>query len=136
MVEFLQAFIGHNRHAVTDGFGRDPLFTPSKGRCSMTTIRRGFYKLTRPCEYDPNCPHDRELAECEATKTSHAAYCPSSFTTHPLRKWVIMSQLDAGVPKELLSDRVDVSVPILDKHYDQRSEERKSRRRREALEAN
>lgn len=47
-----------------------------------------------------------------------------------------MSQLDAGVSKENLSDRVDVSVPILDKHYDQRSEERKSIRRREELEAN
>ena len=46
-----------------------------------------------------------------------------------------MNQLDEGVPKELLSDRVDVSVPVLDKHYDQRSEERTSRRRRELLEA-
>ena len=46
-----------------------------------------------------------------------------------------MNQLDEGVPKELLSDRVDVSVPLLDKYYDQRSEERKSRRRRELLEA-
>jgi hypothetical protein len=46
-----------------------------------------------------------------------------------------MNQLDQGVPKELLSDRVDVSVPVLDKHYDQRTEERKSRRRREALES-
>jgi hypothetical protein len=47
-----------------------------------------------------------------------------------------MNQLDSGVPKELLSDRVDVSVPVLDKHYDQRTEEQKSRRRREVLEAN
>jgi hypothetical protein len=47
-----------------------------------------------------------------------------------------MAQLDAGVSKELLSDRVDVSMPVLDKHYDQRSKARKSRRRREALEAN
>jgi len=38
------------------------------------------------------------------------------------------------MPKELLSDRVDVSVPVLDKHYDQRTEERKSKRRREELE--
>jgi hypothetical protein len=45
-----------------------------------------------------------------------------------------MHQLDAGISKELLSDRVDVSVPVLDKHYDQRSEERKSKRRLEELE--
>jgi hypothetical protein len=50
--------------------------------------------------------------------------------------WAIIAQLHAGVPKELLSDRVDVSVPILDKHYEQRSKELKSRHRREALEAN
>ena len=46
-----------------------------------------------------------------------------------------MHQLDEGVPKELLSDRVDVSVPVLDKNYDQRTEERKSKRRREVLES-
>ena len=47
-----------------------------------------------------------------------------------------MNQLDEGVPKGLLSDRVDVSVPVLDKRYDQRTEEQKSRQRREVLEAN
>jgi len=45
-----------------------------------------------------------------------------------------MRQLDEGVSKELLSDRADVSIPILEKHYDLRSEERKSERRREELE--
>jgi site-specific recombinase XerD len=136
LVNLLEDYTTHNRHDVTDQFGRDPLFTTTKGRISTTTIRRDFYKLTRPCEYEPECPHGREIAECEATRNEEAASCPSSFSTHPLRKWAIMSQLDAGVPKELLSDRVDVSVPVLDKHYDQRTEERKSRRRREVLEAN
>lgn len=46
-----------------------------------------------------------------------------------------MDQLDAGIPKEILIDRVDVSVPVLDKHYDHRTEARKSQRRREELEA-
>lgn len=45
-----------------------------------------------------------------------------------------MHQLDAGNSKELLSDRVDASVPVLDKHYDQRREKRKSKRRLEELE--
>jgi len=69
-----------------------------------------------------------------STSTTTSAHCPSRFSTHPLRKWAIMTQLDQGVPKELLSDRVDVSVSVLDKHYDQRTEERKSRRRREVIE--
>jgi len=121
---------------VADKFDRNPLFTTTNGRISTTTIRRDFYKLSRPCEYAPGCPHHREVADCDAAQNAEAANCPSSFSTHPLRKWAIMSQLDDGLPKELLSDRVDVSVPVLDSNYDQRTEERKSRRRREALEAN
>ncbi|MFC7230719.1 hypothetical protein ACFQMM_03635 [Saliphagus sp. GCM10025308] len=119
---------------MTDEFDREPLFTTQQGRVSTTTVRRDFYKLTRPCGYDPDCPHDRQIDDCEAVAPAKAMHCPSSFSTHPLRKWAIMNQLDAGVPKELLSDRVDVSVPVLEKHYDQRSEERKSRQRREVLE--
>jgi hypothetical protein len=74
------------------------------------------------------------MADCDAANNDTACECPSAFSTHPFRKWAIMSQLDAGMPKELLSDRVDVSVPVLDKHYDQRTEAKKSRRRREELE--
>ncbi|WP_280535459.1 site-specific integrase [Halopenitus sp. POP-27] len=132
----LEDYIEYSRHEVVDKYGRQPLFTTSAGRPSTTTIRRDFYKMTRPCSYSNECPHDRTPADCEAAPNSNAAACPSSFSTHPMRKWSIMNQLDEGVPKELLSDRVDVSVPVLDKHYDQRTEERKSRRRREALEAN
>jgi integrase len=132
----LENYIDHHRHEVTDDVVRKPLFTTGKGRISTTTLRRDFYKLTRPCEYEPDCPHDREISDCEATRNANAPSCPSSFTTHPLRKWSIMNQLDAGMPKELLSDRVDVSVPVLNKHYDQRSERRKSYQRRQALEEN
>lgn len=133
---FIDDYVEYTRHEVVDRYGREPLFTTPSGRPSTTTIRRDFYKMTRPCGYSNDCPHDRELSDCDAAQNSSAAKCPSSFSTHPMRKWSIMHQLDEGVPKELLSDRVDVSVPVLDKHYDQRTEERKSRRRREALEAN
>jgi integrase len=133
LCEDIGAYVEHNRKDVVDEYGRKPLFTTAKGRPS-TTIRRDFYKMTRPCEYTKDCPHDQDIADCAAANNANAADCPSRFSTHPVRKWAIMNQLDAGVPKELLSDRVDVSVPVLDKHYDQRSEERKSRRRREALE--
>jgi len=133
---FVEDYIEHTRNETEDRYDREPLFTTPSGRPSTATIRRDFYKMTRPCVYCGDCPHEgRAVSECEATKNANAGDCPSRFSTHPLRKWAIMSQLDAGVPKELLSDRVDVSVPVLDKHYDQRSEERKSQRRREVLEA-
>ena len=131
---FVVDYADHNRADVTDTYDREPLFTTSGGRPSTATIRRDFYKMSRPCAYSDDCPHDREATDCDAAKNANAADCPSRFSTHPLRKWAIMRQLDAGVPKELLSDRVDVSVPVLDKHYDQRTEEQKSRRRREELE--
>lgn len=135
LAETITAYIEYHRPAVTDKFDREPLFATAAGRVSTTTIRRDFYKLSRPCTYTNGCPHDRHISECEATKSRGASKCPSNFSTHPLRKWSIMHQLDEGVPTELLSDRVDVSVPVLDKHYDHRSEERKSRRRREVLES-
>jgi hypothetical protein len=134
--DFIVDYVEQIRDDVFDQYGRRPLFTTANGRPSTATIRRDFYKMSRPCEYSGGCPHDREIAECDAAKNANAADCPSRFSTHPLRKWAIMSQLNAGVPKELLSDRVDVSVPVLDKHYDQRTEERKSRHRHEALKDN
>ena len=134
LVETIQDYIDHHRADVEDQFRRSPLFTTKYGRVTGSTIRRDFYKLTRPCVYCGECPHDREIADCEGTKDSKTEHCPSRFCTHPFRKWSIMHQLNAGMPMELLSDRVDVSVPILEKHYDHRSEERKSRRRLEELE--
>lgn len=132
-METIEAYIENNRIDVVDAFGREPLLTSDSGRVSRATVRRDFYKLTRPCEYSNECPHSRDISECAATKSTNASQCPSSYTPHPLRRWSIMHQLDEGIPKELLSDRVDVSVPILDKHYDQRSKERKSERRLEEL---
>lgn len=126
-------YIEHNRIDVTDQFDRHPLLTTSAGRPSTATIRRDFYKFSRPCVYSNDCPHDRDIQTCKAANNANAADCPSRFSPHPLRKWSIMLQLDRGVRKELLSDRVDVSVPVLDKHYDQRSKERKSQNRRQEL---
>lgn len=122
-----------NRHDVTDRFGRRPLLTTKNGRPSTDTIRRDLYKLTRPCVYGNHCPHDRDIDSCEFTHSDHASKCPSSHSPHPLRRWSIESQIDRGVAKELLTDRVDVSVPILNKHYDRRSKERKRKHRLKIL---
>ncbi len=122
------------RPDTTDKFGRNPLLTTKDGRPEITTIRRDLYKLTRPCEYSNDCPHDRDIASCKATTSRYASECPSSHSPHPLRRWSIEHQIESGVSKELLTDRVDVSVPVLNEHYDTRTPERKREHRLEVLE--
>ncbi|ELZ42951.1 integrase family protein [Halorubrum californiense DSM 19288] len=118
-----------DRHDVTDRFGRKPLLTTRHGRPSTDTIRRDLYKVTRPCVHANNCPHDRDIDSCDAVKNAYASECPSSHSPHPLRRYSIESQIDAGVPKDRLTSRVDVSIPVLNRHYDTRSEERKRKHR-------
>lgn len=134
MTEVLKTYIEGPRDAVTDQFGREPLLTTEHGRVTRSTIRRDFYKISRPCIHGGSCPHGRVIDDCPATANHKASECPSSYSPHPLRRWSIMYQLDQGVPKDLLSNRVDVSVPVLEQHYDHRSETRKGRKRRETLE--
>jgi hypothetical protein len=122
------------RPDVEDKFGREPLLTTENGRPEITTIRRDLYKLTRPCEYSDECPHDRDITSCTATTSRYASECPSSQSPHPLRRWSIEHQIESGVSKELLTDRVDVSVPVLNEHYDTRTAERKRKHRLEVLE--
>ncbi|WP_128226566.1 site-specific integrase [Halobacteriaceae archaeon SHR40] len=130
LMELIQQYLNNpDRHHVSDKFGRQPLLTTRHGRPKVGTIRRDLYKLTRPCIHSNECPHDRDIDSCEAVQNNHASKCPSSYTPHPLRRWSIEHQIDQGVPKDKLSDRVDVSVPVLNKHYDLRSEERKRKQR-------
>lgn len=137
LVEIIQAYRDRpDQKSVTDQFGRNPLLKTSDGRPRVATIRRDFYKLTRPCTVTSQCPHkDYDMDSCEAKRrNSEASKCPSSFTPHPLRRFSIEKQIDQGVPKDILSDRTNVSVPVLNKHYDTRSEERKRKQRLKSLE--
>ena len=135
LMELIQAYLDNpDRYDTEDKFGRKPLFTTASGRVTLSTFRRDFYKLTRPCVYSDSCPHDRDQDTCEATNNNTASECPSSYSPHPLRRWSIERQIDHGIPKEKLSDRVDVSVPVLNKHYDTRSEERQQEQRLKLLE--
>lgn len=128
-----------NRLEGTDEFGRRPLFTSKDsdgtvGRIAIGRIRKDFYKITRPCELANDCPVDRDPQECDAKTNRYAYKCPENYTPHPLRSWSIMHQLDQGVRRDTLSNRVDVSVPVLKKHYDHRELERKQETRLDKLE--
>lgn len=115
-----------------DDFGRNPLITTTHGRPSTSTIRDTIYRLTRPCIYD-SCPHDRVVEECEATQFDHASKCPSSRSPHEMRSGSITAHLLEDVPMEIVSERMDVSKGVLDRHYDRRTKREKMLQRREFL---
>jgi hypothetical protein len=52
-------------------------------------------------------------------------------TPHPIRRGYITHLLKRGIPVEVGSERCNVSLGIIDKHYDVRSAEEKMRQRRQ-----
>ena len=123
------------REDETDEFGRQPLFTTSKGRISKTTIRRQIYRITQPCRHGEDCPEGLNPNTCSA-RNSHnkLSRCPSNVSPHPIRRGGICYQLSEGVSKQIICERADVSRPVLNKHYDLRTKEEARRNRRRKLE--
>jgi site-specific recombinase XerD len=131
--EVLDDWIAHRRPKVTDPNERDPLFTTEQGRISQSTIRETVYKVTRPCYIGNECPHDRDPDDCEGDLHGRHSRCPSSVSPHSIRRGSITHFLTEDVPEKVVSDRMNVSTEVLDKHYDRRSEEVKVEQRREYL---
>ena len=131
VVEIIDDHINGRRTEVTDKVGRSPLFTTNHGRIHRNTLRKNIRAITRPCYYTGECPIDREIEECVATEYSKAAKCPEGVKPHSIRRSAITAWLDDGHAKEIVSDRMDVSVKVLDEHYDQRTEEQKRELRRD-----
>lgn len=128
--DVLDAYIENARHDVYDKHGDQPLLTSSIGRPAGNTIRAWMYQATEPCNHGP-CPHGKERVTCEWTKQVKASQCPSSRSPHQVRTGSITWQLNRGVPIEAVSARVNTSVRVLKRHYDQptRVEELEERRR-------
>lgn len=133
LTAMMDSFIEGPRPDVQDEHGRTPFLTTSKGRCSRTNIRRHVYKWTRPCFVENGCPHNRDPENCEAAAHNTASKCPSSRSPHDLRSGAITAHLMDDVPVEIVSDRMDVSQDVLDRHYDRRSERDKMAQRRKYL---
>jgi len=116
-----------------DDHGREPLITTQFGRPSVTTLQNWVYRLTRPCVIGEPCPHDYDPDTCEYNTSDGASGCPSSVAPHAVRTGSITAHRDAGTPREVVSDRGDVSEKILEKHYDKASKRQRMRRRRDHL---
>ena len=129
----IEDYVDHHRHDVTDDHGREPLLTTKNGRMARASVRDEVYRVTRPCYYGADCPHDRDPEECEAGGYGGWSKCPSSLTPHPIRRGSITHFLTENVPEKVVSDRMNVGLDVLDKHYDKRSEEVKMEQRRDYL---
>lgn len=124
--EVLDDYLEHQRLEKTDEHGRSPLITTSAGRASKSAIARSLYSATRPCFYAGECPVGRTREECEAgTSVNLSGSCPESLSGHPIRRGSITHHLNAEVPKAVVSDRCDVSVDVLERHYNRQTEEEK-----------
>lgn len=132
-VQVISDYIQHNRAGVKDEYGREPLIASNQGRLSEGAVRTTVYQATQPC-FIGGCPHDREPVTCEATDYGNEAKCPSSRSPHGIRRGAITRTLREGTPEEVVSDRMNVSKDVLEKHYDQRTEVEKMEIRREFLE--
>ena len=130
----LDAWIADRRPHTVDEFDRNPLISTAKGRAHLTTIQSYVYSMTRPCGFTGECPHDRELSECEAAvDRSQSFACPSSVSPHAIRRGAITHWLNSDVPEPVVSARANVSTAVLDEHYDRRTEREKMEQRRKYL---
>jgi integrase len=130
----LDDWIADKRPDVQDDYGRDPLISCATGRIHPHTIQRYVYGVTRPCVYTSECPHGRDIQTCEAAGAWHnASKCPDSLSPHTVRRGAITHWLSRDVPARVVSDRANVSLDILDKHYDRRSGREKMEQRRRYL---
>lgn len=66
-------------------------------------------------------------------RTDEASKCLSSVTPHPIRRGYITQFLTAGVPVAVISERCNVSLTVIDQHYDGRSEDEKTRKRQRII---
>ncbi len=133
LAEVLRDYIETHRPDVTDDHGRNPLFGTEFGRINKSTMRQEIYRITRPCTYGQECPHDRSPDECDGMQPRTPYDCPSVEAPHAVRRGAITHYLNEDTPSPVISDRMDVSTDVLDEHYDARDEASKMQQRREHL---
>ena len=130
----LEDYLAVERPNVTDKYDRSPLLATLNGRPALSTLRAVLYAISRPCWYGKECPVGKTPSSCEAAQTKRAArHCPENNSPHDVRRGRITHYRRNEVPKEIVSDRCDVSPQVLEKHYNEMSETEKMEQRRNYL---
>ena len=125
----IQDYIDGPRDDVRDEYGRRPLLSSKQGRVCRNLIRDTVYRWTRPCFIGKECPVGEDPKSCEYTHHDHMSKCPECGSTHTVRKARVTQYRNDGVPRGVVSDRLDTSEDMLDKHYDRASKREKADRR-------
>ena len=129
VAQILQDYVDGPRVDATDDHDRVPFVTTHAGRVAAGTIRKAFYRWTRPCFIGKECPHDKDPDTCEFTAFRKVSGCPSARSPHDARKARVTKYRNDGVPRGVVSDQLNASEDVLDKHYDRASEREKADRR-------
>jgi len=127
--EVIDEYIRNQRLEQYDDYGRRSLLTSQLGRPSTNAVRTWMYLATVPCLHSA-CPHGNDPETCDYLDYSSASQCPSSRSPHQVRTGSITWQLNRGIPPERVSERVNTSIEVLLRHYDQPDKMEEMRERR------
>ena len=133
LVNALNDYI-ENHNGTKDKHGRTPLFTTREGRPTRQTLQLYVQNLTQPCQYTNECPHGRDVSTCDYKhKMKDSPKCPSAVSPHPIRRSAITHHLNSDVPKQTVAERMNVSIKVLEEHYNEQTHEESANVRRKYL---
>lgn len=121
VVTALEDYLQFERPDITDEYSREPLFVTQYGRAARSTIRRKVYEATS-CRW----LSEVEGAErCTGNCDPDSDVCWHSYYPHAIRRGAIVHHLSGGLRPDIASERFDVSVSTIRKHYDPRSKRKR-----------
>jgi len=126
--DVLDRYIDHHRMDAHES-GRQPLLTTSQGRPHQNTLRVWCYLATQPCLHEP-CPHGQQRETCDFVHIHHASKCPSSLSPHRIRTGSITWQRDSGLPAEVVAERVNATLEVIESYYDKATARQRLENRR------
>lgn len=129
--QLIEDYADNRRIDVTDEYGREPLLTTRYGRPHINSYTKFCYTVTRPCEYTGECPVGRDIQDCKGT--TRAEYCPVKRGPHAFRRSAISEHLRLGTDPDVVSERMNVTLDVLYRHYDVRTNREKMSVRKDAI---